>query len=429
MLAVAGCYAELASRLPRAGGEMLYALEAFGPSASFCVGWLLLLSLVAVASFEGLALPWILEELAPKLLGERLYVVSGEPVTVDALIVGGVGVAIVTVANYFGAQLSTLLQTLGTSVFLALACVILALGFVLGSSQNVGPAFARSGGAVSWAGILWVFATAPVWLNGFQAVAHTIEERGVDVTFRSVACSMYAALGVAVLFYCGIILATCMAVPWRNLRITDLATVQATRVLISGDWAVKVILIAVAISVMKTWNGVFLWAARLILGQAREGFLPSIMARIHPRWQSPHIAVMALGAANLLGVLLGRGIIIPIVNVASICLAVSLAVACGATLRIRSLRTHRSDFYTVPGGRWTISYALIGSSTMGAFALIEPWMKERGSIPLEWKLICLWMAIGLLVWARVSVTRKPMALSIDGRPVADARTNHTVRPH
>jgi APA family basic amino acid/polyamine antiporter len=406
MLAVASCYAELASRLPRAGGDMLYALEAFGPGVSFCVGWLLLLSLAAVASFEGIALPWMLEEIAPKLIGPRLYAISGQPITLDALVIGIVGVALMTTTNYFGARLSTLLQAAGTGVFLVLACLVVLLGLVLGSPRNVAPAFAYTPKGVAWTGILWIFATAPVWLNGFQAVAHAIEERGINVTFKSVASSMYIALGAATAFYCGIILATCMAVSWHDLGDSDIAAVRAMRAIVPGQWAGEMILITAALSVVKTWNGVFLWAARLMLGQARQGFLPTILSRIHPRWRSPYVAVIALGMANLLGVILGRGILIPIVNVASICLAVSLAVTCAATARIRSLAAHKSDVpYTVPGGRWTIGYALVGSSTMGAFALWEPWSKANNSVPVEWKLIGAWIASGLFFWMCLKVSR------------------------
>jgi APA family basic amino acid/polyamine antiporter len=38
MALVGCCYAELAARLPRAGGEFLYALEGLGRTAAFIVG-------------------------------------------------------------------------------------------------------------------------------------------------------------------------------------------------------------------------------------------------------------------------------------------------------------------------------------------------------------------------------------------------------
>jgi amino acid transporter len=243
-------------------------------------------------------------------------------------------------------------------------------------------------------------------------VAQAIEERGVGVTFRKVAISMYTALAVALAFYCGIILATSMALPWSDLRSTDLAIVRAMKVLIRGNWAPRIVLIAAAISVLKTWNGVFLWTVRLILGQSRQGYLPTALSRIHSRWQSPHVAVIALATVNVFGVALGRGVIIPLVNVASICLALSLVASCAAAARIRTLnRGSLCTAYRVPGGPWTIGYALAGSSAMGAFAVWEPWVNGDGSIPLEWKLIAVWIATGVLLWLGVDFRRSVSTLS------------------
>src|SRR5438445_3888666 len=42
-------FAELATRLPRAGGKYVYAREAFGPRAAFVVGWVEALGIYAAA--------------------------------------------------------------------------------------------------------------------------------------------------------------------------------------------------------------------------------------------------------------------------------------------------------------------------------------------------------------------------------------------
>ena len=56
MLPVALCYAELATALPTAGGEVVYLAAVFGLDAAFMVGWFVVLMAVAITSFEGISL-------------------------------------------------------------------------------------------------------------------------------------------------------------------------------------------------------------------------------------------------------------------------------------------------------------------------------------------------------------------------------------
>src|SRR5688500_13480572 len=65
MLCVATCFAELAVRMPRAGGEFNYVLHSLGRPFAFTVGWFLTLGLMAFTAFEGIALAWLVGELWP----------------------------------------------------------------------------------------------------------------------------------------------------------------------------------------------------------------------------------------------------------------------------------------------------------------------------------------------------------------------------
>ena len=98
---------------------------------------------------------------------------------------------------------------------------------------------------------------------------------------------MYAAVLFAGIFYIAIVLACSMAAPWASLVNSPMATATAMNHVIAGGVLSRIVLIAAAISILKTWNGVMLWAARLLLAQARAGFIPLAFAAIHPRLGSP----------------------------------------------------------------------------------------------------------------------------------------------
>jgi amino acid transporter len=392
MLANSGAYAELISRFPVAGGEFIFAQRLFGDRIAFFVGWLYTLSLLAVAAFEATALPWVLETLFPAIKGPLLYTALGFPVTLGSLTIGLGGTLLVALLNYRGTHAAAALQTVLSGVFLVLAVVLVTLGFALGSTDHWKPPLLGEGGKPWWLGALWVFATAPMFLNGFQSVAQTVEARARSVTFPRIAASMAAALAVSAAFYCLITLAAASAQPWQSLLDRPMATAAAFEALLPHQALSILVLVTAALSVARVWNGVSIWAARLLLAQARAGFLPPKFAAVDARGGNPTFAVSFVALCTAGGVLLGRGAIIPLVDMASLCLAGNLVLACLAALRAR--RSREPQAYRTPGGMVTLRYALAGSAAMAGFALLDPLLRRPGRVPVEWLVTGAWIAMG-----------------------------------
>jgi amino acid transporter len=149
---------------------------------------------------------------------------------------------------------------------------------------------------------------------------------------------------------------------------------------------------------VKAWNGVTLWAARLLLAQARAGLLPSSLGWIHPRFGSPYRAIVCVAAVNVAGVLFGRGALVALLNMTSICVAFTLVLAVSAALRLRSLPDWTAAPYAAPGGRVTLLYGLVGASAMALFAAVDPVLQARSALPTEWLLMAAWAALGGLCW-------------------------------
>lgn len=396
MLANSGAYAELISSYPVAGGEFVFAQRLFGNRTAFLVGWLYTLSLLAVVAFEATALPWILETLMPSIKGPTLYVSLDSPVTADALLIGLSGTVIVAVMNHFGARTAATLQTVLSFAFILLALLLIGFGFALGSPENLRPLVLGVHGKPWWLGSLWIFGTAPLFLNGFQSVAQMVEERTAKVTFPRIATSMALALLISVLFYCLVTLAAAEASPWRSLMGMPLATAAAFGDLLPHRVLSTLVLIVAAMSVGRLWNGISLWTTKLLSAQGRAGFLPGIFAVTNKRYGSATFGVIFVAVCTTVGVALGRGAIIPLVDMASLCLAANLVLTCVAALRARA--TGRGAPYRTPGGRVTLLYALVGSAGMASFIVIDPQLRRPGHVPIEWMVIGTWVAIGALFW-------------------------------
>jgi APA family basic amino acid/polyamine antiporter len=157
-----------------------------------------------------------------------------------------------------------------------------------------------------------------------------------------------------------------------------------------------VVLVAAVISLAKTWSAMTWMSSRLIFAQARIGLLPHWLAQLHPNTGVPRRALAVVSAFTLLGVAVGRSAILPIVDMVSLCLALSIILCLIILLRRRRHGVPAS--YTVPGGTPLIVIALLGAGAMVGIAILQPWLSGRGRIPPEWLLLGGWAALGILVW-------------------------------
>jgi APA family basic amino acid/polyamine antiporter len=395
MSLVAAVYAELATRMPVAGGDFIYAYKLFGPRVGFLIGWFVTLYLVAVTAFEAISLPWLLGTLLPGLGGAVLYTILGQTVTLDAVLLGVTALLLITFFNYRDVRLAVAFQSIITYGFLAAVLLVVLLGATTGHAENIRPLFASEGGVPWWLGTLWITANCAFFLTGFQAIPQTIEERAENVSPRTVARVMLGCVAAATVFYCAVIVSSTLSTPWRTLANSDLAAAVAVEHVLPGGWLARLVLVVAAASLLKTWNAVAMMASRILMAQAREGLLSSRFMRLHPRYATPGEAVLFVSLCTVVGIILGRGAIVPLINMASICVTFSLVTTCLGLLKLRAKGGRDTTDFTVPGGSVLIVVATVASALMSLFALFEPLYRSGGAIPLEWILLSAWGLLGV----------------------------------
>lgn len=415
MTLIALCYGELAARCDRAGGEFIYTLRAFGPFAAFLVGWFLTLFQIAVCGFEAISLAWMLRNLVPGIALPTAYTLAGYPVTWDALITGAVGCVVIGLMHWRGAAAAIRFQNIVTFGFIGASVVLIGCGLSLGSIANLQPLFSDMSGNSWMVGTLWTFATSAFFLNGWQAGLHAIEERDAKVTVPSAIAYIIAGLAAATLFYVLIITSTSMAVPWQSLLTRELPAAAAFRALGGGGILGALILVAAIVSLSKTWSATAWIASRLLFAQARHGLLPRALASLETSSQAPRNAILVVTLFSLCEVALGRGAILPIVDMLSICSALSIILCLGALLRSRRKDSAAQVAFRVPGGTFSILLALASAIVMVAIALLRPVFQSGGQVPLQWLLLALWAILGTGVWR---AARRHVAVSEIDIPAA-----------
>jgi basic amino acid/polyamine antiporter, APA family len=388
-------YAELIKYLPEAGSEFIYAYRIFGPMLGYFVGWFLIIYLVGVTVYEAIALPWLLEVLAPSLRGGSLYSAFGSSITTDALAIGiGVGI-VVTILNLFGVKVAVRFHSIMTAAFITIAVLTIVSMIYDGHWANAQPFFASATAQPWWVGAASVFTFCAYGLNGFQAIPQTIEERSNNIALSKVGAIVVLSIGAAAVFYVFVVFGVGLAAPWQQSIKGSLAAVSAASAISIGRYAAPALLIATTISLLKAWNGIYMMAVRLLIAMARVGLFPKFVAHLDPRHGAPRIAILIIGVLNIIGIFFGRGAVEPITDMCAMVMTLTYIMCCATVLLLRA-RDIKAGQPKKNNLLIYIGMAISLVTTVAAFG--TPWLQSGGRIPLEWKLLGAWTVIGLVLW-------------------------------
>jgi len=134
-----------------------------------------------------------------------------------------------------------------------------------------------------------------------------------------------------------------------ELAVSTEAPLAAAAKKVLGSWGGKMLLVGGVISIFATISGDILNAPRVVFASALDGNLPTVLAKVHPRYKTPYVSVIFF--ASMICALALSGTFKPLAVVASgsiliIYLGVSLAVI---RLRLRDGRPTAEGF-SIPGG-------------------------------------------------------------------------------
>ena len=269
------------------------------------------------------------------------------------------------------------------------------------------PLFAGTDDRPVWRGVLSVMATAPFWYAGFDVIPQMMGERAPRASLRAAGAMIVVSIAVAAVFYVLVIVSSSMTMPWRELLALPMPAAEGFRRAFDSELLAQVVLLAAVLGLVTTWNSVFMFASRVLFTLGRARLVTPRFGEAHPRYGSPGFAVLFVGVVSAAAVPLGRSALIPIVNVAGICLAGAALLVCMGVIRFRRTSPEIERPYRVPGGSITAGVAAAVCLWMVAWALIEPAL--GGALPFEWLVLGGWAVLGVLMWTLGSAARRSLS--------------------
>jgi amino acid transporter len=372
-------YGQLVMAIPDAGSEIAYAARVFPPGVSYFSGWMMMMAYLVVCPWEGVAIGTLASYIIPGLEKFELYRVGGQPVFLTTLVLGLAMTALIVFLNYRGVRLSAGFQNWTTAGVFVLFAVFALCSVAKGNIHNTLPPFSYSA-PVS---ILLVLQIVPYFMTGFEAAPKCAEEANPEFRVRGFFRAIMAALLVGAAFYCIVIFVAGYAWPWQQLTHRPMATAYALRQAIGSQWVVNLVLAAALLSLMKIFNGNLLAASRLLFALGRQRMISASFGQLHERYQTPWIAVVAIGVLTAAGVCLGKSILVPITEVGSMASACGWLSACAAYYRIAGAGKQRA----IAAFGAAVSFALIGMKVL--------WIVPGHFSTWEWITLALWLVLGV----------------------------------
>ena len=300
-LPLATCVLELSSRYPEEGGLYVWAREAFGDFAGFISAWTYWMSNLPYFS----AVLYFAAGCALFSAGSRGAALANESSYFMVFLL--VSLALITMINVRGMRQTTWLNNSGAIGILLPLLLLIGLGSIT---------WLRAGSATPFTASLLIphasIKNAMFWTTIFFAFAGV--ECGsfmggeIKTPRRTVPRALLLAGAIITLGYIGGTVAMLVAMPSKEIDglggfMTALAQLCRSHGL---GWIVVLVALLVTLSSLGAACAYLASCSRLPFVAGIDNYLPAAFARIHPRWNTPYLAVIFYGLAGMVFALISQ---------------------------------------------------------------------------------------------------------------------------
>jgi APA family basic amino acid/polyamine antiporter len=392
------CYAEFASMIPIAGSAYTYGYATLGELVAWIIGWDLILEYLFAAStvavgwssyftsflrdYVGVELPAQLTNAPFSVQGTHTLVASGAIINLPAMFL----VAILTTLLTVGIQESAKLNNLIVFLKVTIVFLVIGFGFMYVKPENWQPFIPPNDGTFGHFGVSGIVRAAGVIFFayiGFDAVSTAAQE--AKNPQRDLPIGILASLTICTVLY--ILMARVMTgiAHYSELNVADPVYVAIAKAGPGLDWLKPLIALGAIAGLASVVLVMLLGQPRIFYAMARDGLLPPIFGKVHPKYQTPYISTIITGIfACIIAGLFPIALLGELVSIGTL-LAFVIVSAGVLVLRYRQPNLHR-PFRTplvplVP----LLSIAICGYMMYGLPA--DTWLR-----------LLIWLGLGLAIY-------------------------------
>jgi len=350
------CYAEFAAMIPISGSAYTYAYATLGEMVAWIIGWDLIIE-YAVGNIA-VAISWAahFNDVLQSAFGFRIYDwltidyetatktpriiesaphLFGFPIVMNIMAVAIV--ALITWVLVIGVKESAVFNNVMVGIKILILVLFVWVGFKYVRPDHFTP-FIPNGWAGVQAGAALIFFS----YIGFDAVSTAAEETRNPK--RDIPIGIIGSLLICTVIYVAVAAVLIGIIPWQNLGIAD--PLPAALAFIHLDWAAGVVSFGAVVAMTAVLLVFQLGQPRIFFSMSRDGLLPKIFARVHPRYRTPHVTTIWTGVFVAFFALFSP--LDKIVELTNIGTLFAFVLVCLGVMLLRHTEPHRQRPFKTP---------------------------------------------------------------------------------
>jgi APA family basic amino acid/polyamine antiporter len=289
-------------------------------------------------------------------------------------------VALLVIGISESARANTVMVVIKVAVLL----VFVGLGASYVNQDNLTPFLPPNTGTFGefgWSGVMRGAAIMFFAYIGFDAVSTAAQEARDPQ--RDMPIGILVSLAICTVIYIAVAIVLLGIVPYPELNVADPLAVgiDATGL----RWFSPVVKISALFGLFSTILVQLLGQSRIFYSMSRDGLLPDLFGKVHPRFRTPHLSTMITGA--VVAVTAGFIPLRTLSELVSIGSLLAFTLVCFGVIILRRTRPDLPRPFRVPGVPWV---PLLGALVCVAQMAALPWA--------TWERLLVWLALGLAIY-------------------------------